>query len=211
MENNELEILRTNPESILKEIEDAFWDIPFGQSNFQTENFVIANNITPERAYRSIGLALHSKLSALSGMDLDRKKQDITISELKHKIENTEASIFDKQRWQLDIDTILSSRVWQEKLKLDAIIELGLLYKHFKALPRYTREEFEAAEHQYYQQNLQRKVRGIEGAVEALINMNEDTKALEKFEEALKELPPAEARMVLSNIIPIEKNKEESK
>ena len=36
-----------NASDVIKEIEDAFWNIPFENSAFQTENFVLAAQITP--------------------------------------------------------------------------------------------------------------------------------------------------------------------
>ena len=59
----------------------------------------------------------------------------------------------------------------------DALTELNILYHHFKALPRYTREQFEQGERQHFEVKLQRQAVGMQGALEALENMNTDMPA----------------------------------
>ena len=51
--------------NVLTEIEDAFFDIPFENSDFQTRAFVVASQQTPARAYRAIGLQMFSKIQAV--------------------------------------------------------------------------------------------------------------------------------------------------
>lgn len=43
---------------IVSELYESFDNIPFENSDFQNENFVISSQITPERAYRAIGLRM---------------------------------------------------------------------------------------------------------------------------------------------------------
>ena len=183
----------TNIESeltnVLAEIQDAYYDIPFDNTAFQTENFVIAAQITPQRAYRSIGLQMLSKINALMQNQASDELQDIRVDEINWKLQNEEMTEFDRRRLQVELKTISSNRVWSKKLKNDSIQDLNLLYKHFKSLPKYTRSQFESAEKEYFEQSLHRQVQQITGATESLINMSEDVKALKDFETALKEIP----------------------
>jgi hypothetical protein len=142
---------------IIKEIEEAFYDIPFGNSQFQTEKFVIGGERTPERAYRAIGLAMSSKLQALKEEYYKRKKEDIDIEELEYKIKKTKNK-FDKKRYAIKIEQKLSNRKSTDKLINDALAELNILYNAFKELPKYTREEFEKGEYKYFEQKLSRQV-----------------------------------------------------
>ena len=50
---------------VLKELEEAFYDIPFENSDFQNKMFVVADQLTPARAYRAIGLRMFAKISQL--------------------------------------------------------------------------------------------------------------------------------------------------
>lgn len=167
----------------LEEIEQAFFDIPFENSNFQNEAFVLAGQITPERAYRALGLRMHSKLQALRQNLFAERKRDIQLGELREKLESPDVSKWDKLRAQVEIEEIESSISFTEKLKNDAVVELESLYKHFKALPRYTREQFEAAEHNHFHERLMRQASGVNGATESLINMQEDIQALAQYEQ----------------------------
>ena len=143
--------------NIIKEITDAFYDIPFGNSQFQIENFVIGGERTPERAYRAIGLAMSSKLQALKEAYYGRKKEDIDIEELEYKIKKTKNK-FDKKRYAIKIEQKLSNRKSTDKLINDALAELNVLYNAFKKLPKFTREEFEKGEYKYFEQKLSRQV-----------------------------------------------------
>lgn len=181
--------IETELTNVLAEIQDAYYDIPFDNTAFQTENFVIAAQITPQRAYRSIGLQMLSKINALMQNQASEELQDIRVDEINWKLQNEDMTEFDRRRLQIELKTISSNRVWAKKLKNDSIQELNLLYKHFKSLPKYTRAQFESAEKEYFEQSLHRQVQQITGATESLINMSEDVKALKDFETALKEIP----------------------
>lgn len=172
-----------NTNDIIEEIESAFYDIPFENSKFQTESFVIAAQITPERAYRSIGLRMHSKLQALNEAKYAREMEEIELEEIEDRISNGSLSSFDIRREVIKKNKILAGRNWTNKLISDAISELNLLYKHFKNLPKFTRDEFESAERLHFEQKLNRAAIGIDGAKESLINMNEDTLALTQYQE----------------------------
>lgn len=175
---NELTIGTRSLDDVVKEIEDAFFDIPFENSQFQTEKFVINAQVTPERAYRAIGLRMMNRLRALQEAKFKRMREDIDIEELQEKLKDTCRSRFDRRRIELDIAEKLSHRAFTDKLINDAIVELNVLYEHFKRLPRFTRKQFEDAEGLYFNASLERQLTGIVGAAESLMNMQTINPAL---------------------------------
>ena len=175
-------VTEENINSVVREIEDAFFDIPFENSRFQTEAFVVAAQITPERAYRAIGLRMNAKLRALNEAKFGRMKEDIDIEELREKLTDPNTSKWDRMRHEVDIEQKLSNRSFTDKLINDALSELNVLYGHFKSLPKYTRDQFEQGEHRHFEQRLQRQIAGISGARESLVNMIEDKQAIGEFE-----------------------------
>jgi hypothetical protein len=179
-------VTNENVDSVLQEVQEAFYDIPFENSQFQTENFVIAAQVTPERAYRSIGLRIHSKIQAVLEAKHGRAKEDIDIEELQAKIDNPDTSEFDRRRAQLDIDFKLANRPYTDKLMNDALTELNILYAHFQKLPRYTREQFELGEREHFDIKLNRQLLGVQGAAEALENMNTDLPSFVRLEQELR-------------------------
>lgn len=175
-----------NAADVIKEIEDAFWDIPFENSAFQTENFVLAAQITPERAYRAIGLRMHKKLIVVQEAIIGQEKAKIELEQLQEKLASPDYDKYEKRIMELEQQKRDINKRFHQKLLNDAIVELNVLYKHFKALPKYTREEFEAGERRHYLERLNRQALGLSGAKESLINMVDDAQALNKFESDFK-------------------------
>lgn len=171
-----------NYKNVIEEIQEAFFDIPFENSQFQTEMFVIASQITPARAYRAIGLRMISKLQALEEAKYNRMIEDIEIEEKKEMLNDPSISKWEKKKIEIEIERRISKRKYTNKLINDALVELNVLYKHFKALPKYTREQFEQEERLHFEQRLARQLQGVEGAKESLINMTNDSKMLKLFE-----------------------------
>jgi hypothetical protein len=169
--------------NVLKQLSDEFFDIPFENSQFQTENFVINASITPERAYRTIGLQLFSKLNILQENFFKEIENEIKISELTEKMESPEYSSWDKMRFNIEIQKINISRPLMEKLKNDAIKQVNFLYHALNKFPKFTGIQFENAERNYYEQSLLRQISSIEGAQGAMINMNEDKLAMQEYIE----------------------------
>jgi vacuolar-type H+-ATPase subunit I/STV1 len=169
---------------MLKEINEAFFEIPFGNSGFQTKNFVINGQLTPERAYRSIGLELTNKIKALKEAYYGLKKEDIDLEELRENLE-AEGNKFERRRIELDIEQKLDAREQHKKLINDALHTVNQLYDAFKRFPRYTREEFEAGELEHFKIKLLQQTRNITGAAKSLADMGFD---LEKTGSTLKEL-----------------------
>jgi hypothetical protein len=187
-EETQLTISETNAEDVVKEIQDAFYDIPFENSAFQTENFVIAGQITPERAYRAIGLRMNKKLIAVQEAIIGRELEKVEEEELQAKIDSPDYDNFEKRKFELELKKRQIYKPFNDKLFNDALKELNVLYKHFKALPKYTREEFEAGEKRHFLEDLNRQALGLSGAKQSLVNMFDDIAAIEKFETEFKQI-----------------------
>lgn len=141
-------------EKLLSEIEIAYFDIPFANSDFQNKVFVSAAEGTPARAYRHIGLRMFNRITAIKELKYNRELEDIDIEEKQYEIDNLTLSSFDKRRRKIEIEKILSRRAYTDKLLNDAINELNCLYHEFKKFPKYTREQFEAQEEEHFVKKL---------------------------------------------------------
>jgi len=170
-------------DSILDEVNDAFFDIPFENSAYQTEKFVIAGSITPERAYRTIGLRMSNRIQALQEAKFSMANYQIDLDEINAKIEAGRLNQYDLRREDAKREKTKGEMAYSKKLINDAITELNVLYKHFKALPKFTREQFEAGERRHFTERLSRQD-VLSANQQSLINMGEDTDALIAFEES---------------------------
>jgi hypothetical protein len=186
--DNELVISESNAHDVVKQIQDAFYDIPFENSAFQTENFVIAGQITPERAYRAVGLRMNKKLIAVQEAIVARELEKVEEEELQAKIDSPDYDNFEKRKFELELKKRQIYKPFNDKLFNDALKELNVLYKHFNALPKYTREEFEAGEKRHFLEDLNRQALGLAGAKMSLINMVDDMASIEKFETEFKQI-----------------------
>jgi hypothetical protein len=172
---------------VIQELEDAYYDIPFENSDFQNEMFVIASQITPERAYRAIGLRMFSKLQALNDAKFGRELEDIEIAEIEETLESPTLGKWERKKLDVELRKKLSNRRYTDKLINDALRELNVLYKHFKLLPKFTREQFEGGERRHFEQRLVRQLSGVgDGPRGSLLHMNEDYAALVEFEHDLQ-------------------------
>lgn len=167
--------------TILQELETAFYDIPFENSDFQNSMFVVAAQQTPGRAYRAIGLRMFTKIRAIKELTFARRLEEIDIQEKQELIDNEQANKFERMRAQVEIEKMVDQRAWTDKLLNDALKELGCLYSEFKKLPAITREQFENEERLHFQMKLERQAQGHTGALESLANMNSDAYVLEQM------------------------------
>lgn len=187
MSNNELvSVTLDNTMDVIKEIEDAFYEIPFEHSDFQIENFIIGAQITPERAYRTIGLTLHKKLIVVQEHMYNARIDEIEENKLRAEIDAMDKDDPEREIKEIRLLKKNIHKPMMKKLLNDSIRELNLLYHHFKALPKYTRAEFEAGERGYYLESLNRQRLELTGAKEALINMLDDRTRLKQYEEEFK-------------------------
>lgn len=159
--------------NVLTKLEDAYFDIPFENSDFQNKAFVMASQQTPARAYRAIGLRMFAKIRAIKEYMIQEERNKIDIEEKEAKMADPDTSPFDKRRLKLDIIALESQKKWGEKLLNDALRELSCLHQEFQKFPTYTRETFEREEEQHFNAKLTRSLKA-QGAMESLMNMHED-------------------------------------
>jgi hypothetical protein len=187
------------PNEMLAELYNAFYDIPFDNSAFQTEMFVLAAQITPERAYRSIGIRLLNRINdiddQLAGFELEKYH----IEELVETMNNTEFSKLERKKAEIALRQMAKRQPFTIKLLNDAITEIELLYTEFKKYPKYTRAEFEAGEFRHYLERSKRQSLGIDGGRDNLVHMLHDYKNLESFKEKVQSLSQ-EQRALLEQI-----------
>ena len=167
---NQLQITKDSIPNVLQELETAYADIPFGNSEFQTKNFVIAAKKTPGRAYRTIGLQLFSTIQNVKKNIVQIELDAIDIEENEHKMSLPETSEFDKRRLKIKNIELNENRKWVEKLLSDALIELNYLYQEFKKFPAYTREKFELEEELHFKIDLEQQIATCGGAHDSLLN-----------------------------------------
>lgn len=159
---------------VIEEYEEAFFDIPFGNSKFQIENFIVNAAHTPERAYRAIGLTMRAKIQALKEAYYSLKRQEVDIEEAREKVASNYHTKWEKKRAAIDIEQKEEMKRDTRKLINDALAELSFLYAMLKKMPRFSRQQFEAGERRYFEIRLQKMAVGIQGPLESLDNMGVD-------------------------------------
>lgn len=159
--------------SVLDRLDAAFFDIPFENSDFQNQAFVVAAQQTPARAYRAIGLRMFAKIRAIKEYKINQQRKQIDIEEKEAKIASPCTSEFDRRRLALDILEIREGEKFGEKLLNDALRELNCLHAEFVKYPTYTREQFEAEEFTHFNARMKRQL-DAPGPRESLANMLED-------------------------------------
>jgi hypothetical protein len=115
------------------------------RSRFQIENFVIGQHDTPEMQYYQTCQELIGLDSALRETSLRIKKLKAEIEELLatgKKVDAVEAEIK-----SLSIEALQDSLVGSQR-------ELGILKDIFNKFPKYTRDQIEAAQPEYWKQRL---------------------------------------------------------
>lgn len=167
--------------NVLRDIEAAFFDIPFENSWFQTENFVLAAQKTPGRAYRALGLRIMDRIQAIKHNIVKSELAQVDYEENEYKANLPETSEFEKRRLRIKNKEIEETRKWHDKLMNDALHEISQLYATFQKFPRYTREQFEAEEGLHFQIDLEQQLETAGGAKESLFNMSVNSIKLKQF------------------------------
>jgi hypothetical protein len=186
--------------ALINEVDVAFNDIPYSNSVFQMEMFVLASQITPERAYRQIGMQLQLALEKIVSTTMQVQEQETELAETEDELKNKQLTPQGKIKLELAIFQKERALVALRKTLKDASIEADLYYEYFKKFPRYTREEFERGESLYYEQRLLRQLYNIEGCKEAIINMTDDKKTLDVFMSTYQQLPESDKKLMLAEL-----------
>jgi hypothetical protein len=156
----------------LEEIAKRMQDIPFENSCFQNENFVIGDHATPARQYRAICLRISSKLNAVKELKYNRELEQIKLDKWNYQL-TTDIDEFKKRKLQAKITHKLETREYTDKLLNDALVEIDFLYNKLVEYPVYTREQFELEEYKYFEAKLLTQITtGNNGSLISLKNMN---------------------------------------
>jgi len=140
----------SNIQKVIKEINKASLEIPFGNSEFQNLNFVLNAEITPARQLRHCLLRLNDRITALRDSYYSLELEDIDLEEMQEKLE-IETNKFEKRRLIVKIEQKKINRISTDKLIKDCLSEIETLYNAFTKLPKYTREQFELEEKQHFE------------------------------------------------------------
>lgn len=126
---------------------EAMREITQSRSNYQLEKFVVGQHHTPEMQYYQLVLEASALTNSLKNVKLQIKKLDAEITELNStgkKSDEVEAEIK-----QLSIFDLEHSIIGAER-------ELKYLTQLFDQYPKFTRQEIESAQKEYWETRLTR-------------------------------------------------------
>lgn len=139
-------------QSHVEELKQLMDNVPFGNSEFQIKQFVSSQE-TPERKYRNALLQAKSKIQALEETKYKRDLLEVDLRELEEKL-SVETNPHEKRRHEINLKYKRQQLDDQMKLIADAIFELSAYKQIIDSLPKFSREQFEQAELNYWQQRL---------------------------------------------------------
>lgn len=126
-----------------------FAEVAQPRSNFQLEKFVIGQHDTAEQQYIQCLNEIQAIYYKLKEASLNQKKSQIKLNKLretKDEIDEIDAQILELEMEQTGV------------VAVGAIRELEELLKYLDKFPRYTREEIENAQVEYWQKRLTRQL-----------------------------------------------------
>jgi hypothetical protein len=132
----------------VSELNFAFLEIQMPRTKFALTHFVVGQHDTPEQQYLQCVLELQIKYDNIRRAQLNKKKVLIKISKLEQ--ENTEESLIDAELMRIDLEE-------QDRALLGALREFKVLYDIYESSPKYTREQIDAAQPEYWRRRLNRQ------------------------------------------------------
>lgn len=134
---------------IVKEMEESFLAIQMPRSAYTIEKFVVGQHDTVEMQFCQCVLELQIKYDNLRRAKLGRRRIEIQIKELEDK--GTEIDLIDADLKRIDLEE-------QDRAVLGALREFESLYKIWQSFPKkYTRQEIDAAQPDYWKLRLERQ------------------------------------------------------
>lgn len=124
------------------ELLSAFDAVSQPRSDYQLLNFVVGDHETPERKYAQVVIELHVKMSVLRKAVVNQRKLIKRIKQ-EQDIDEKELLIIDLE----DLDFSITG----------AIREFNTLYAIYSDLPKFTAEELQNAETEYWHKRLTRQ------------------------------------------------------
>ena len=171
----ELENKNKKANDILKDISTRYFDIPFGNSKYQMNYLMEKMEVTPERAYRTILLQLNDRIMAVKANIFQLRRINIDMMELEIRMNNTGDEFkFDRMRAEIDYEEKEDALAYTTKLLNDANEEIVYLYGLLQKYPKYTREDFEKGEEDYFTIKMEKQLLGVTDPIAALIAMGKN-------------------------------------
>lgn len=138
-----------NAMKAIKEMEDSFLEIQQPRTAFVLEKFVVGQHDTLEMQFSQCVLELQIKYDNLRRAKLNKRKIEIKIRESEEK--NTELDQIEADLMRIDLEE-------QDRAVLGALREFESLYKIYQSFPKkYTRQEIDHAQEQYWRLRLARQ------------------------------------------------------
>jgi hypothetical protein len=130
------------------EIISIFAEINAPRSAYQIEKFVLGQHDTEEMRYYQCVLELHNLYFAIKRNALGVKKTELEIKNL--RATGNEIDEIDAQIKELDLESLRSVAV-------SAFNEYDILMELFNSFPKYTRQQIDEAQPEYWQRRLTRQ------------------------------------------------------
>lgn len=169
----------TYVDQVEKELLEKCEDIPFGNSLYQDESFILNTSYTDARAVRNIGLTLSARVRALRELEFSMRKMGVDLREIEHKLKS--AHYFEKERLEIEREEKTSGMAYTQKLLKDALYEVEYLRAILAKLPKLTRAEFEGQEKAYFIESLSRQATNLPESVKSLEAMGVQPEQEYKF------------------------------
>jgi hypothetical protein len=133
----------------IEELEQSFLEIQQPRTSYVIEKFVVGQHDTIEMQFSQCVLEIQIKVANLKRAKLGKRKIEIQIKELEDK--GTEIDQIDADLKRIDLQE-------QDLAVLGALRELEALYKIYQSFPKkYTREEIDNAQENYWKLRLDRQ------------------------------------------------------
>lgn len=133
----------------IQELEGAFLEIQQPRTGYVLNKFVVGQHDTDEQRYAQCVLEMQIKYDNIRRAKLNKRKLEIKIAELEAKHNELD---------QIEADIIKIDLEEQDRAMLGALREFECLYNIWQSFPKkYTRQELDANQEQYWKLRLQRQ------------------------------------------------------
>jgi len=138
------------------ELEDAFYATCQHRTDFQLEALNVKSHETPERQYKQCLDELVRKVSGIGDLEISAEELKDEMEQAAQKAQSLpdgfEQRQADRERRKKKL------ALWQTEIALEGQLrEFKALYAVFKQYPKFTAEQIQAAEAEYYQKRLYKK------------------------------------------------------
>lgn len=165
----------------VSEMHGAFDAIQQPRSDYQIEKFVVGQYDSPERQYMQCVLELSIKHDNIRRALLERQRIGLDIEALGQRANDSRASL-DLLERQYDLENT-------DRAILGALREFDVLFAIYESLPKFTHEQLQAAEADYWQRRLRRQANDDIATIGAVAHGNREALRQIGVDPALLEAP----------------------